>query len=767
MVGTSNLGFPRIGFQRELKKGLERYWANAISLQELLEITASIRLQNWQRQHDLGIEVLPSNDFSLYDHVLDTIAMVGAIPQRYRSITAEFDLDVYFAMARGVQKKDVDIPAMEMTKWFNTNYHHIVPEIEAHTTFSFTYHKILDEYHEALKAGFQTRPVLLGPLTFLLLSKSSTPDFSPIQKLDELIPVYQLILSELFNAGAEWVQVDEPMLVKDLPQAIRIAYQSAYQTITASSHRPQILLASYFDELGENFDLAFSLPVEGVHLDMVSGREQWERLNADAVKSKLLSLGVVDGRNIWRTDLERLSSYLEKKSASLQNEILIAPSCSLLHVPLDVDLEAHIDQPVASWLAFAVQKLEELSALAGALNSGRRPHLFSRNRAALESRRDFLSQSNSKSGTDQMEQQPVQRKNPFSVRKKKQSSHLHLPLFPTTTIGSFPQTAEVRQMRSRSTKAEISQEHYHDFLRQEIARTIQLQEQLGLDVLVHGEFERNDMVQYFAERLHGFVFTENGWVQSFGSRYVRPPILFGNVERPQPMTVEWSSYAQSLTSKPVKGMLTGPVTILQWSFVRDDQPRSQTCFQIAAAINAEVLDLEKVGIRVIQIDEPALREGLPLKKNHWQEYLDWAVKAFHLACANVADETQIHTHMCYSEFNEIIASIAALDADVISIEAARSSMELLNAFSNFKYPNEIGPGIYDIHSPRVPMVTEMVALLEKATSVIPAEQLWVNPDCGLKTRNWQEVLPALQNMISAAQEMRNKFSKRDHGNDQN
>jgi 5-methyltetrahydropteroyltriglutamate--homocysteine methyltransferase len=759
MVHSSNLGFPRIGFHRELKKGLEKYWSAEISEQELLEITLSIRLKNWQLQNDLGIEVLPSNDFSLYDHMLDTICMVGAIPPRYYPISDDFNLSVYFAMARGEQKRALDIPAMEMTKWFNTNYHHIVPEIEPHRHFSFTYRKVVDEYLEARKAGFQTRPVLIGPLTFLLLSKTTTPGFSPLMKLNDLIPVYQQVLAELYEAGAEWIQLDEPMLVKDLSNTVRDAYQSAFRQLTDIPNRPQIMLAAYFDSLGENFDLAFSLPVEGIHLDLVSGEDQWNLLKLKSTGGKTLSLGVIDGHNIWRADLDHILIELEKTSAFIHGDILLAPSCSLLHIPQDVNQEDDIDQPVKSWLAFADQKLEEISALAGAINEGKKSNLFLENREALKNRFAFLSKHRTDPDYGKIERTPNGRKNPFSLRKIKQQSILHLPIFPTTTIGSFPQTAEIRQMRSRFSKGDISQEEYDEFLRQKIKETIELQEQIGLDVLVHGEFERNDMVQYFAEQLEGFVFTEHGWVQSFGSRYVRPPILFGNVERRKPMTVDWSSYAQSLTDKPVKGMLTGPVTILQWSFVRDDQPRSVTCLQIAVAINAEVLDLEKAGIRIIQIDEPALREGLPLKKKDWQAYLDWAVKAFQVTAAGIADETQIHTHMCYSEFNEIIASIAALDADVISIEAARSGMELLNAFSNFKYPNEIGPGIYDIHSPRIPSVDEMVTLLEKAALVIAPEQLWVNPDCGLKTRGWKETIPSLKNMVSAAEIMRKNLNE--------
>ncbi len=753
MLHTSNLGFPRIGFHRELKKGLEKYWKAELTQQDLLEIAKTIRMTNWQLQHDLGIEVIPSNDFSFYDQILDTICMVGAVPSRYQVISKEFDLDVYFAMARGKQKDNVNIPAMEMTKWFNTNYHYIVPEIEPDSRFSFIYQKILADYLEAHKAGFQTRPVLIGPLTFLLLSKTTAPGFSPLEKLEELLPVYQSVLTELYKAGAEWIQIDEPILVKELSTQVKEAFQTAYQILCGIPNRPQLMLTSYFGSPGENTDLAFSLPVEGIHLDLVSEESSWDILDAIPLEGKILSLGIVNGHNIWRTDLEHVLEEL-KKHPSLSGDIYLAPSCSLIHVPLDINLEEHIAEPMKSWLSFAVQKLEEISALATVFNEGKKSSRFIKNQEALKSRSSFLSQHGSGIEQKAFLERNTERKHAFPKRKEVQQSLLNLPLFPTTTIGSFPQTKEIRRARSRFSKGELSREEYESFMKNEINNVIQIQEKIGLDVLVHGEFERNDMVQYFAEQLEGFIFTENGWVQSFGSRYVRPPILFGNVSRPHAMTTRWISYAQSLTSKPVKGMLTGPVTILQWSFVRDDQPRSLTCFQIADAINAEVLDLEKAGIHIIQIDEPALREGLPLKKDNWQAYLDWAVRAFHIAFAGVADETQIHTHMCYSEFNEIIASIAALDADVISIEAARSGMELLNVFSGFQYPNDIGPGIYDIHSPRIPSIAEMTALLEKAAQVIPPTQLWVNPDCGLKTRNWQEVTPALQNMVEAAKILR-------------
>ena len=757
MLYTSNLGFPRIGRYREAKKALENYWKENISKEKLLEITHSIRLENWKLQVNLGIQILPSNDFSLYDQMLDTICMLGAIPPRYSKIQSEFDLETYFAMARGKQDASTDIPAMEMTKWFNTNYHHIVPEIEPDTQFSFTYKKILDEYTEAKLAGFQTRPVLIGPLTFLLLSKTTTPGFDPLSKLEDILPVYQHILAELAAAGADWVQIDEPMLVKDLSEAMKAKYQTAYQQLCATPKRPRILLTTYFDSLGENFHLAFSLPVEGIHLDLVSGAEQWEMLATQSIQNKTLSLGVIDGHNVWRADLDQILKNYEKVQSYLPHEVYLAPSCSLLHVPQDMALEEAIDQPVKSWLSFAVQKLEEINALATAINENTKTDLFAHNRKALKNRKEFLSKQRNDVPVQKEKGTFTGRANPYPIRREKQKKSLTLPVLPTTTIGSFPQTGEVRSMRACFQKKELPHTEYQQFLRQKIKDAIQIQEKIGLDVLVHGEFERNDMVQYFAEQMQGFIFTSQGWVQSFGSRYVRPPIIYGDVNRPKPMTVGWSTYAQSLTTKPVKGMLTGPVTILQWSFVRDDQSRAETCRQIAQAMRAEVLDLERAGIRVIQIDEPALREGLPLKKKDWQEYLDWAVECFQITNSGVKDETQIHTHMCYAEFNEIIASIAALGADVISIEAARSNMELLNAFSDFRYPNEIGPGVYDIHSPRVPSIEEMTALLEKAIQVIPADRVWVNPDCGLKTRGWEETIPALENMVAAAKILRKRI----------
>ena len=762
MTVITNLGYPRIGLHRELKKALEAYWKGNLSQVELLETAAMIRKTNWQLQVDSGIEHVPSNDFSLYDQVLDTIAMVGAIPGRYLAANGhgdQIDLDTYFAVARGVQNESgLDIPAMEMTKWFDTNYHYIVPELAPDQRFHLASNKALDEYLEAKALGIQTRPVVLGPISFLLLSKSTGEGGVSLDLLDGLLPVYLQVLSQLAEAGAEWVQIDEPCLVMDLSVEERAAYGRVYHKLSEPASRPRFLVATYFGALLDNLNLALHLPVDALHLDLVRAPEQLADALSAAPKSLILSLGVVDGRNIWCTDLEKAAAFLEQAIDQLgADRVWVAPSCSMLHVPQDLTLETELDDELRSWLAFARQKVEELAALgqiakgqaALAADALRQSREVVKSRAA-SSRIHHPQVAERLAGlTPDMRRRSV----PYSKRREAQRD-LNLPLLPTTTIGSFPQTKEVRQNRSKAAKGQISAAEYDTFVKEEIKRTIRFQEEAGLDVLVHGEPERNDMVQYFGEQLDGFVFTRQGWVQSYGSRYVRPPVIFGDVHRPQPMTVKWASYAQSVTDLPVKGMLTGPITILQWSFVRDDQPRADTCRQIALAIRDEVQDLEAAGIRIIQIDEPALREGLPLRVADRTEYLKWAVDSFHLSADGVGNRTQIHTHMCYSEFNEIIDSIAAMDADVISIEASRSKMELLDAFVNFQYPNEIGPGVYDIHSPRVPSQEEMEDLLRKALEVIPADRLWVNPDCGLKTRGWAEVEPALKAMVAAAKTLR-------------
>lgn len=766
MVIAANLGFPRIGPKRELKKAVEGYWKGSVSEDELMRTARAIRRENWELQKKAGIQHIPSNDFAFYDQVLDTICMTGAVPQRYHWDGEQINLTTYFAMARGAQKDGLDVPAMEMTKWFDTNYHYIVPEFEKDQTFRLSSHKAVEEFKEAKEAGFHTRPVLLGPISFLLLGKMKDDHHaSPLALLPKLLPVYEAMLKALATAGADWVQIDEPCLVTDLPQAAKEAYQSSYQTLANAAPGLHLMVATYFGELRDNLEIAVALPVAGLHVDLVRGPEQLDAIIAKWPGKKALSLGLVDGRNIWRTNLDAALNVVEKAQTKLGSEWLqVAPSCSLLHSPVDLALEDTLDEELKSWLAFAAQKVREIGLLAKAAREGRSAveSEFDASKTAAKSRASSPRIHNDavKQRSTAVTPKMLDRKHPFAERIKVQNGALALPLLPTTTIGSFPQTQEVRKARADFKSGAITAAAYDAFLKEETERCIREQEELGIDVLVHGEFERNDMVEYFGEQLEGFTFTRFGWVQSYGSRCVKPPVIFGDVSRPQPMTVEWTSYAQGLTKKPVKGMLTGPVTILQWSFVRDDQPRSETCKQIALAIRDEVSDLEKAGIQVIQIDEPAIREGLPLRKSDWKAYLQWAVDAFRLSSTGVEDATQIHTHMCYSEFNDIIDSIAAMDADVISIETSRSQMELLDAFADFKYPNQIGPGVYDIHSPRVPGEGEMEELLKKAMAVLSPQQLWVNPDCGLKTRGWPEVKAALSEMVAAAEALRGEAAKR-------
>ncbi|WP_443749037.1 5-methyltetrahydropteroyltriglutamate--homocysteine S-methyltransferase [Asticcacaulis solisilvae] len=769
---VATLGTPRIGLKRDLKFALESYWAGKTDQTALLQTAAELRAANWARQKARGVDIIPSNDFSLYDQMLDTSFMVGAIPAIYG---AKADLGTYFAMARGSQKSHTEtcehghvhhhghgVPAQEMTKWFDTNYHYMVPEFTRDQTFHLTSFKPLDEFLEAKRQGYHTRPVLVGPVTFLKLGKSTDEGFDPLSLIDRLAPVYVDILTRLRDAGADWVQVDEPVLALDGEPAITAALKVAYATFAEQVPGLKIIVASYFGGLEENLDTAVGLPVAGLHIDLVRKPQQLNPVLDRAPEGLVLSLGVIDGRNIWRADLAAIVDTLEPVIAAHgKDRFQIAPSCSLLHVPIDLDLEDALDADVRSWLAFSVQKMSELVTVAGALRGGYEDSVSSL--ALLD---DSTQAAAARRTSAKIHNKAVaarlaavtaadgQRKSAFAARARVQRAQFALPAFPTTTIGSFPQTAEVRKARSAHARGELSAEGYEAFLKAETARAVAWQEEIGLDVLVHGEFERNDMVQYFGEQLSGFAFTKHGWVQSYGSRYVRPPVLFGDVSRPKPMTVQWWWFAQSLTGKPVKGMLTGPVTILNWSFVRDDQPRSESCRQIALAIRDEVADLEAAGCRMIQIDEAALREGLPLRHRDWQTYLDWAVESFRLCASGVADETQIHTHMCYSEFNAIMDAIAAMDADVISIETSRSKMELLDVFTSKKYPNEIGPGVYDIHSPRVPEVTEMTGLMSLARQRLDDTQLWVNPDCGLKTRKWEEVKPALVNMVAAAKALR-------------
>ncbi len=757
-VQSAVLGFPRIGANRQLKKALEAYWKKEIDAETLQEQAKDLRARNWRLQADAGIDHIPSNDFSLYDHVLDTSVLLGAIPARYQFAKQISPLDAYFAMGRGRQSDTTDVVALEMTKWFDTNYHYLVPEFEKDQQFALSSAKIVDEFLEAKALKIHTRPVLLGPVSYLLLGKSKDSNDKPLALLASLIPVYVEILTRLKDAGADWVQIDEPCLVLDLDQDALVAYRSAYNGL-AMVPEIHLLLTTYFGWLGSNLETIVALPVAGLHIDLARAPGQLDDVLTLWPKDRWLSIGVVDGRNIWKNDLDASLGLVEKVIAARGSQrLIVASSCSLLHSPVDLAAETKLDAELKSWLAFAAQKLGEIAILTQAANDGRATvqSAFDQNQRDLASRR--RSEKRSKPAVQQRLRSVAAgegtRPTPFAQRRLIQQKALQLPVLPTTTIGSFPQTADIRALRAHFKNGTISAHDYETSLRARTAELIRWQEKVGLDVLVHGEYERTDMVEYFGEQLSGFAFTQNGWVQSYGSRCVKPPIIFGDVERRSAMTVEWSAYAQSLTTRLVKGMLTGPVTILQWSFVRDDQPRSQTCAQIALALHDEVLDLEKAGIRIIQIDEPALREGLPLRASEWPAYLAWSTKAFRLSAASVQDATQIHTHMCYAEFSDIIDAIASLDADVISFETSRSDMELLDTFAQHAYTAEIGPGLYDIHSPRTPSVEEMTGLLRKALGVLNANQVWVNPDCGLKTRSWAEVEPALINMVEAARQVR-------------
>ncbi|AZA76643.1 5-methyltetrahydropteroyltriglutamate--homocysteine S-methyltransferase [Chryseobacterium sp. G0186] len=764
---THILGYPRIGSKRELKKACEQYWSGKIVLEELLATGRTICNQNWNIQKEAGIDLIPCNDFSYYDQVLDMSLIVGAIPTRYHEVALKrnnSELDLYFAMARGYQKDGLDITAMEMTKWFDTNYHYIVPEFYKNQQFKLSSSKIFNEFAGAKQAGINAKPVIIGLVSYLLLGKEKEEGFDKLDLASNILPVYIEILSKLQEQGAEWIQFDEPFLALDITEKAKETYISVYSQLRKQFPTLKFIVASYFDGLKDNLSLAVSLPVNVLHVDLVRNPEQLEDVINSIPESLSLSLGIVDGRNIWKNDYEKSLSIIKKATDKLGLErIFIAPSCSLLHSPCDLSFETNLHPEIKNWLAFAKQKVKEvvtLKELAAGTEDQSIITEFEENKKAVSSRKtsSLIHNNAVKQRSEAVTDHDSQRKNAFNIRREEQQKALQLPLFPTTTIGSFPQTTEVRSWRAKFKKGELTAEQYDILLKEETQRTIRWQEEIGIDVLVHGEFERNDMVEYFGEQLEGFVFTKNGWVQSYGSRCVKPPIIFGDVSRPDPMTVYWSQYAQSQTNQWVKGMLTGPVTILQWSFVRDDQPRSETCKQIALAIRDEVTDLEKAGIRIIQIDEPAIREGLPLRKAEWQNYLKWAVEAFRISASGVEDATQIHTHMCYSEFNDIIKNIADMDADVITIECSRSQMELLNAFADFKYPNEIGPGVYDIHSPRVPSKREMIELLKKAQNVIPAHQLWVNPDCGLKTRHWEETEKALIAMVAAAKEAAVEYS---------
>ena len=768
---TLNLGYPRIGSHRELKKVCENYWAGRASLNDVVTAGKNIRKENWLLQKDAGIDMIPSNDFSFYDHVLDHSFMFGAIPARYHEVIQQKgneELDLYFAMARGYQKDGLDVTAMEMTKWFDTNYHYIVPEFYPNQQFKLFSTKAINEFYEAKQQGIITRPVLIGPVSYLLLGKEKEQGFNKLSLIRNLLPVYADLIRKLQDLGMEWLQLDEPFLATDLSPQTRQVYIETYKQIRKEFPFLKIFLTTYFEGLRDNAPLAAALPVNALHIDLVRDPGQISRVISLLPPDKILSLGLVDGRNVWKNDFRHsleLISYAQEKLGRAR--VWISPSCSLLHSPCDLDNEPETEvlpAEIKQWLAFARQKLSEVVSL-GKLASGERSAALEgelkHNQQCQENRRHspLIHNVDVRERVKAISPADARRNSTFSQRKEIQQQKLGLPLFPTTTIGSFPQTSEVRSWRAGFKKLEINEQEYVQLLEKETAKVVKWQEAAGLDVLVHGEFERNDMVEYFGEQLRGFTFTTNGWVQSYGSRCVKPPVIFGDVWRPAPMTVRWSAFAQSLTSKWMKGMLTGPVTILQWSFVRNDQPRAETCAQIALAIRDEVCDLEKAGIRIIQIDEPAIREGLPLRQEDRPAYLDWAIRAFRIAASGVADSTQIHTHMCYSEFNDIIGNIAEMDADVITIETSRSQMELLDAFADFRYPNDIGPGVYDIHSPRVPSREEMVELLKKATEVIPHQQLWVNPDCGLKTRGWNETMKALTEMVAAAHEVRQTLTE--------
>ncbi|WP_327685644.1 5-methyltetrahydropteroyltriglutamate--homocysteine S-methyltransferase [Streptomyces sp. NBC_00467] len=754
-------GYPRQGPNRELKKAIEGYWKGRVSAAALEETARDLRRSNWQQLTEAGIHEVPTGDFSYYDHVLDTSVMVGALPSRHRAAVEADALAGYFAMARGTQ----DVAPLEMTKWFDTNYHYLVPELGPGTVFTADSTKQVTELKEALALGHTARPVLVGPITYLLLAKPApgvVPGFDPLTLLDRLLPVYAEVLADLRAAGADWVQLDEPALVQDRTPAELNAAERAYRDLGSLTDRPRLLVASYFDRLGEALPVLAKAPVDGLALDFTDAAAA----NLDALAAvgglpgKRLVAGVVNGRNIWINDVEKSLATLGTL-LGLADRVDVASSCSLLHVPLDSSAERDIDPQIHRWLAFARQKTSEIVTLARGLGQGTDTIAaeLAANRADLASRagsaltRDPAVRARVAGVTDT----DGRRSQPYTERAAAQRAHLGLPLLPTTTIGSFPQTTELRTARADLRRGRIGTAAYEERIKAEIQEVIAFQEKTGIDVLVHGEPERNDMVQYFAEQLTGYLATQHGWVQSYGTRYVRPPILAGDISRPEPMTVRWTSYAQSLTSRPVKGMLTGPVTMLAWSFVRDDQPLGDTARQVALALRDEVNDLETAGSPVIQVDEPALRETLPLRSADHADYLAWATESFRLATSGVRPDTQIHTHMCYAEFGDIVQAIDDLDADVISLEAARSHMQVARELAEHGYPREAGPGVYDIHSPRIPGVSEAADLLRKGLEAIPAERLWVNPDCGLKTRDWPETRASLENLVAAAREVRSEL----------
>ncbi|MDX7988547.1 5-methyltetrahydropteroyltriglutamate--homocysteine S-methyltransferase [Xenorhabdus sp. 12] len=756
-VLNHTLGFPRIGLKRELKKAQENYWAGKISQQELLETGRELRARHWQQQKEAGVDLVPVGDFAWYDQVLTTSLLLGNVPPRHQNENGNIDLDTLFRIARGRAPTGTPAAASEMTKWFNTNYHYIVPEFQEGQVFKLSWTQLLDEVDEALALGHKIKPVLLGPVTYLWLGKVKGKIFDRLSLLADILPVYQQILAELAKRGIEWVQIDEPALVLELPKEWLAAFSTAYQALEGQA---KLLLTTYFDSIGHNIETIKSLPVQGLHVDLVAGQDSLDSLNKSLPENWLLSLGVINGRNVWRADLSE--KYQLIAPLANKRKIWVGTSCSLLHSPIDLNDESGLDEEVKSWFAFALQKCSELSLLSQALNAeeGSKQAELDAYSTPIRARRSSSRVNNSAVAERiaAIKPEDSERNQKYPERAKLQRQRYNLPLWPTTTIGSFPQTTEIRGLRLDFKKGRVDSTHYRTNISEHIKQAIQEQEHLGLDVLVHGEAERNDMVEYFGEHFDGYVFTQNGWVQSYGSRCVKPPVIIGDISRPEAITVNWATYAQSLTEKPVKGMLTGPVTILCWSFPREDVSRETIAKQIALALRDEVDDLQKAGIGIIQIDEPALREGLPLRREEWQAYLDWAVDAFKLSAAIADDDTQIHTHMCYCEFNDIMPSIAALDADVITIETSRSDMELLDSFENFSYPNEIGPGVYDIHSPNVPSVEWIEALLLKAADRIPVERLWVNPDCGLKTRGWVETRQSLANMVEAAKRLRSSVN---------
>ncbi|MGA0612241.1 5-methyltetrahydropteroyltriglutamate--homocysteine S-methyltransferase [Caldimonas sp. KR1-144] len=770
MIRTHVLGFPRIGAQRELKFALERHWRGEIDAEALEAVGRMLRERHWALQRAAGLDVVTVGDFAFYDHVANHVLMFGCEPARFGFDGGEPELARLFTLARGVAAEpvheagcrcvgehgDAGRAALEMTKWFDTNYHYLVPEFGPHTGFRLASRRLLDEVAQARALGHEVKPVLVGPLSFLWLGKSQVEGFDRLELLEVLLPAYVELLVQLRAAGVAWVQIDEPILGLDLPGAWRLAFERAYHALHGAG--VPLMLATYFSALEDQLGLACRLPVAGLHIDAVRAGHELQAVLDWLPQHKQLSIGVVDGRNVWRCDLDRALAQVRAALERRRADVWIAPSCSLLHVPMSLAGDAALDDELRGWLAGSVEKLDELALLKRALVEGKQA-VGAELAAARRAREQRLSSARVRrpAVTQRLAELPAdadRRASPFEARRERQRARLALPAFPTTTIGSFPQTAAIRAARAAFKRGELAADAYRDAMREEIALAVREQEALGLDVLVHGEAERNDMVEYFGEQLDGFAFTANGWVQSYGSRCVKPPVLYGDVARPRPMTVEWTAYAQRLTARPMKGMLTGPVTILQWSFVRDDQPRADTALQIALAIRDEVADLQDAGIGVIQIDEPAVREGLPLRRAQWGAYLAWAARAFRVAAGAARDETQIHTHMCYAEFNDILPEIASMDADVITIETSRSGMELLRGFGAFRYPNEIGPGVYDIHSPRVPSVEEMLVLLRRAAAVIPPERLWVNPDCGLKTRGWPETRAALRHMVEAAARLR-------------